>query len=151
MTKYLIKKIDEINWKSVSELTVHPSQKDFIEPNAESLLEAAYDKRHDWVPLALYKDQTLVGFTMIGGFNKKENYIWLDRFMLDEAFQGQGLSKPFMKKIIAFIKDIWDADTIVLSIEPANIKARRIYEQLGFKKNGMIDPNNNEELMEYEY
>ncbi|GAA4071374.1 GNAT family N-acetyltransferase [Amphibacillus indicireducens] len=101
------------------------------------------------LPYALYSDETLIGFAMIGAYNAEEKYIWLDRFMIDEIFQGKGHSKPLLNKLLMMIKEKWNPDIIVLSIDPTNEKALYLYEKIGFRINGMIDPNNGEKLMEY--
>jgi|SRR5690625_1566589 len=149
MDYYRIINVGESNWREVCDLKVHTEQESFIETNIESLVEAAYDKKHRWAPFALYFKEELIGFAMIGAYNEIDKYIWLDRFMVDIKFQGKGHSKPLLKKLIHFIEEKWTVTDIVLSIEPTNTKAIEIYKQIGFKFNGMIDPNNKEKLMEY--
>jgi len=50
------------NWKQCVGLSVEPEQKLFVAPNAYSLAEAAYED--GCVPLAIYHDETMVGFAM---------------------------------------------------------------------------------------
>lgn len=149
MNNYDIKPVEEHNWREVTKLKVSSAQTNYIESNDQSLLEAAYDKRHDWMPHALYYDEIMIGFAMIGAYNVEEKYIWLDRFMIDEHFQGKGHSKPLLHKLLLMIKKKWNPDTIVLSIDSTNENAYYLYEKIGFHINGIIDPNNGEKLMEY--
>lgn len=149
MSKYRMIKVTEKNWQAVSELKVHTKQVDFIETNAESLLEAAYDTKYDWSPYGLYHMDTLIGFAMLGAYNAQEKYIWLDRFMIDKKYQGQGHSKPLLNELKLFIKDNWETEIILLSVKPFNNQARKIYQQVGFHLNGLKDADDEEHLMEY--
>jgi diamine N-acetyltransferase len=76
-------------------------QKDFVAENVQSLAEA-YATRNEGnnaLPLAVYNDDDLIGFVMIGKGTVgnedesdliKENYcIW--RLMIDKKYQGRGL------------------------------------------------------------
>lgn len=150
MTKYQIKIVNETNWCNVCALKVAPSQLEYIDANSTSLLEAAYDTKFNWSPYALYFEETMIGFAMIGAFRPEERYIWLDRFMIDMNYQGLGHSKPLLEKLLHFIKDNWPVDEIVLSLEADNTVAMNIYKQLGFQLNGMTD-SNGEKLMVYSF
>ena len=150
MTVYQIKKVNETNWRDICALKVASSQTEYIESNATSLLEAAYDEKFDWSPYALYFGETMIGFAMIGAFRHEERYIWLDRFMIDTNYQGLGYSKPLLKQLLHFIKDHWSVDEIVLSLEANNTVAMTIYKQIGFHLNGMTD-SNGEKLMVYSF
>lgn len=151
MSTYQIKQVTEENWRAVSELTVHPRQVHFIETNIESLLEAAYDTKYNWTPYGLYLQETLIGFAMIGAYDAREKYIWLDRFMIDQKHQGQGHSKPLLNALKLFIKENWKTDIIILSVHPLNEKASKIYEQVGFHFNDRLESDEEERLMEYYY
>lgn len=151
MSTYKIKQVCEENWRSVSELTVHPTQVEFIETNTESLLEAAYDTRYNWTPYGLYWNETLIGFAMIGAYNAREKYIWLDRFMIDQKHQRQGHSKPLLNELKLFIKDNWETEIIILSVHQLNEQASKAYEQVGFHFNGMTESDAEGRLMEYYY
>lgn len=87
---------------------------------------------------------------MIGAFRPDERYIWLDRFMIDEKFQGLGHSKPLLERLLHFIKDNWTVDEIILSLEADNTVALNIYEQMGFQLNGITD-SNGEKLMVFSF
>lgn len=139
--------ITQENWRLVANLSVTKEQRGFIESNGDSLLEAAFDKKFNWMPLALYDEESLVGFAMIGDFNEDQKSIWLDRLMIDQHFQGKKYGKNFLKLILNFIKDNWSVETIILSAHKENQSIFSFYESFGFKNTHKIDQENGEIIM----
>lgn len=130
-------------WK-VCTLEPFDDQKDFVAENIQSLAEA-YATRNEGnnaLPLAVYNDDVLIGFVMIGkgtvGNEEesdliKENYsLW--RLMIDKKYQKQGLGKQTMDAVIALIRTFpfGEAKKVWLSYEPENTRARDIYHKYGF-------------------
>ena len=144
-------RFDEITnkniWK-VCALEPYEEQKDFVAENIQSLAEA-YATRNEGnnvLPLAVYDDDILIGFVMIGkgtvGNEEespliKENYsLW--RLMIDRKYQGRGLGKQTIDAVIALIRTFpfGEAKKLWLSYEPENVRARTIYLKRGFSENG---------------
>ena len=134
-------------WK-VCMLEPFEEQKDFVAENIQSLAEA-YATRNEGnnaLPLAVYDDDTLIGFVMIGKGTVgnedesdliKENYcLW--RLMIDKKYQGQGLGKATLDAAFALIRTFpfGPAKKVWLSYEPENTRARDIYREYGFVENG---------------
>lgn len=134
-------RFDEITnkniWK-VCALEPYEEQKDFVAENIQSLAEA-YATRNEGnnvLPLAVYDDDILIGFVMIGkgtvGNEEespliKENYsLW--RLMIDRKYQGRGLGKQTIDAVIALIRTFpfGEAKKLWLSYEPENVRARTI-------------------------
>ena len=128
-------------------------QKDFVAENIQSLAEA-YATRNEGnnaLPLAVYNDDDLIGFVMIGKGTVgnedesdliKENYcIW--RLMIDKKYQGQGLGKQTIDAAMSLIRTFpfGEAKQAWLSYEPENIRARDIYRKYGFAENGEMCGN----------
>ena len=139
-------------WK-VCALEPFDEQKDFVAENIQSLAEA-YATRNEGknaLPLAVYNDETLIGFVMIGkgtvgNENEsdliKENYsLW--RLMIDKKYQGQGLGKQTIDAAMALIRTFpfGEAKKVWLSYEPENTHARAIYQKYGFAENGELCGN----------
>ena len=139
-------------WK-VCMLEPFEDQKDFVAENIQSLAEA-YATRNEGnnaLPLAVYADDTLIGFVMIGkgtvGNEEeseliKENYsLW--RLMIDHKYQGKGLGKQTMDAVMALIRTFpfGEAKKVWLSYEPENTRARKLYHQYGFVENGQMCGN----------
>ena len=138
-------------WK-VCMLEPFEDQKDFVAENIQSL--EAYATRNEGnnaLPLAVYADDTLIGFVMIGkgtvGNEEeseliKENYsLW--RLMIDHKYQGKGLGKQTMDAVMALIRTFpfGEAKKVWLSYEPENTRARKLYHQYGFVENGQMCGN----------
>ncbi len=132
-------------WK-VCTLEPFDEQKDFVAENIQSLAEA-YATRNEGnnaLPLAVYNDDVLIGFVMIGKGTVgnddesdliKENYsFW--RLMIDRKYQGQGLGKQTIDAAMALIRTFpfGEAKKVRLSYEPENKRAREIYHRYGFSE-----------------
>ncbi len=139
-------------WK-VCLLEPFEEQKDFVAENIQSLAEA-YATRNEGnnaLPLAVYNDDELIGFVMIGKGTVgnedesdliKENYsLW--RLMIDKKYQGQGLGKETIDAAMDLIRTFpfGEAKKVWLSYEPENTRARDIYREYGFVENGEMCGN----------
>lgn len=147
--KLAIQPVNEENWRQVVQLQVAPAQQDFIESNAQSLLEAAYDHSLHWHPLALFDEDTLVGFAMIGA--QQEKSIWLDRIMIDQQFQGHGYGKQFIPLLLSHMQQTFAVERVYLSAHEENEKIFAYYEKLGFIDSRKHDPANGERIMYYNF
>ena len=148
-----LEKVNHKNVWDVVELSVHESQKNFVAPNGGSLMEAyiAITSEDAYAyPFAVYDDETLVGFLMIG-YNEagieeeapdilKNNYsLW--RLMIDKQYQGKGFGKEAVQLALEFIRT-WPhgkAAYCALSYEPENEIAKALYRSFGFEENGEMD------------
>ena len=147
------KEITNANIWKVCALEPFEEQKDFVAENIQSLAEA-YATRNEGnnaLPLAVYDDDDLVGFVMIGkgtvgNENEsdliRENYsLW--RLMIDKNYQGRGLGKQTIDAAVALIRTFpfGEAKKVWLSYEPENTRARDIYRKYGFVENGEMCGN----------
>ena len=134
-------------WK-VCALEPFAHQKPFVATNLQSLAEA-YATRNEGnnaLPLAVYDEDLLIGFVMIGKGtvgNEEEsdliarNYcLW--RLMLDKAFQGKGYGRQILDAVMARIRSFpfGPAEKVWLSYEPENTHARELYLRWGFVETG---------------
>lgn len=148
-----LKEITNKNIWKVCALEPFDEQKDFVAENIQSLAEA-YATRNEGnnaLPLAVYQDDELIGFVMIGkgtvGNEEesdliKENYcLW--RLMIDKKFQGKGYGKQTMDAVMALIRTFpfGPAQKVWLSYEPENTRAKEIYNKYGFVENGEMCGN----------
>ncbi|BBP91811.1 hypothetical protein BsIDN1_54290 [Bacillus safensis] len=80
----------------------------------------------------------------ISGDQKKTNEdgrVWLDRFFIDERFQGRGLGKKMLDALIRHLTIIYKCNKIYLSIYEENKPAKNLYLKFGFQFNGELDFN----------
>lgn len=147
------KEITNLNIWKVCALELFENQKEFVAENIQSLAEA-YATRNEGnnaLPLAVYNDEDLIGFVMIGkgtvGNEEeseliKNNYV-LWRLMIDKKYQHKGLGKATIDSVFELIKTypFGKADYVWLSYEPENEHARNIYLKYGFVENGEMCGN----------
>ena len=120
-------------------LHVSLTQKGTVETVAECLAEA--DALPLWRPVLLSRDGENLGFAMYGLWENEgaEGRVWLDRFFIDERFQGRGYAKACLPELIAAIQAEYRRDTLFLSVYPDNAPAIALYESFGFRFNGELD------------
>ncbi len=139
--KIEFKIIDSFNKEEVLKLNVKSSQRGFVETIKECLDES--DELSLWRPTAIYVDNILVGFAMYGFWKYEGDYgrVWLDRFLIDEHYQGHGYAKPILSSLINKIIEEYKCKEIYLSLYEDNEIACKIYKKLGFDFNGELDIN----------
>lgn len=137
----IIKKVDKTNEKAVLQLKIAPSQDGFVETVQQCLDEAK--QKSCWRPVAIYDDETLIGFAMYGFFWQylPAGRLWLDRILIDQRYQGQGLGTIAVKTLIAQIRKEYLHQKIFLSVVKQNKPAIRLYQKLGFEFTGELDIN----------
>ena len=152
-----LEKITHLNIWEILNLKVYRTQKNFVASNIESIATAyaTLDSECSAFPFGIYSDDKPVGFLMVG-FNEavmydaygdikapeslKNNYsIW--RLMIDKRYQGRGYGKQAIRLALEFIRT-WPcgkAEYCVISYEPENTDAARLYHSFGFEENGEMD------------
>ncbi|MGE8077502.1 GNAT family N-acetyltransferase [Peribacillus loiseleuriae] len=138
-----IRVITNSNKKEVLSLKVSEQQKGFIEPVSDCLADAETDSRY--VPVALYQNGEIIGFAMYGKFGEQ---IWLDRYLIDERFQGRGLGKYFFRTLVKYLIKLFPNQSIYLSVFEENIVAIQMYMKFGFQFTEELDENG-ESIMKY--
>lgn len=146
-----LRKISQENVWNVAKLKVSKDQERFVASNVESILEAFAVREDGYVtlPFALYEEEELVGFCMLGygGIGDDEesdivndNYS-IRRLMIAPEFQGKGLGKKAMEAIMEYIKTFpfGKAEYCWVSYDEENTKAKKLYESFGFYENGDVD------------
>ena len=77
---------------------------------------------------------------MYGSFGPNKN-TWIDRIIIDEKFQGKGLGKKAMLKLIDTVTKEYEIKVIYLSIVEDNKVAYNLYKSIGFVYMNEKDPN----------
>lgn len=132
MKNYIIFSDINQNDKEILKLSVHKSQKDFIESIPQCMKEVR-EKSYgiDWHPIAISDGDCLIGFAMYG--KSESDHVWLDRFMIDKNYQGKGYGKLVLPLLIKKIKAEFNADILYLSVNERNKIAINLYKKNGFK------------------
>lgn len=132
-----IREVTTDNWRSVVALSVSEQQNQFIESNAFSLAESKFED--NGISVGLYDGETLVGYGMYGWHSISNQSAWLDRFMIDYHFQGNGYAKRFLPLLIQHIQGRYGCKKVYLSVHPDNKRAIKLYEDFGFRLTGEVD------------
>ena len=132
-----LREVDSKNWHRLAKLKVAEGQLSFVAPNAISLAQAKYEQ--GMTPLGIYFDEEPVGFCMYGHFDEGDGgEEWIIRLMVDERFQSKGYGRRAMERLIERIRAEAGEKDILLSFEPENHLARRLYESMGFEPDGRV-------------
>ncbi len=132
-----LRKIDKSNYSECLKLKVSDSQKSFVATNVYSLAQAWVFMRTAF-PFAIYADDIMVGFVMMGYFEEKGCYdVW--RFMIDERYQHRGYGRVALKLSIDYLVKEFHPGEIYLSFEPENTVAEKLYSSMGFVRTGEVD------------
>ncbi|PKR76801.1 N-acetyltransferase [Halalkalibacillus sediminis] len=131
-------------------LEVHEEQKNFVASNVFSIAQSYVALLNDEFPpitYAIYHGDTLIGFLLMCYEHSEENEYGdencyhLVRFMIDKQYQGQGLGKQAMEKLLSYIRTSpqGKAEAVYLSYEPKNEVAKKLYASYGFVETGQVD------------
>ena len=145
--------ITPLNWITCINLqpTEEQQQRSFVSPNTLSLAQA-YAERW-WTPLAIYADETMVGFLMFGCWPEAPlapeygshnpprgpGVYYLLRFMIDGRYQGQGYARSALEILIAQLKARPEAVVLEVDYDLSNEIAARLYRRVGFEPTGLME------------
>lgn len=140
-----LRAITKDNLEDVIRLTVAEHQKAFVSSTAHSLAQA-YIYRDTAFPFAIYANEILVGFIMLGFYEKKKQYtLW--KLLIDKKYQNQGYGKDAVQKGITYLTDTFGAKEIYVGVSSGNNRAKQLYASIGFEATGFVE--NNMEEMKY--
>lgn len=123
--------ITDKNREEALTLQIKPEQIGFIESVEECLKES--EELSLWRPVGIYEDDKMIGFAMYGQWYEEEcERVWLDRFLIDQRYQNQGLGRQALRTLITYILLEYGCEKIYLSLYKDNTHALKLYESLGF-------------------
>ena len=123
------------NFWDCIDLSVYPEQENFITSNSISIAQSKIQP--EYTPLAIYNDETMVGFIMYC-LDADDDEYWIYRLMIDQHYQGKGFATEALHQVIEIIKDDKTRNQIFLGVPLESEPAVHLYEQAGFKFNGQI-------------
>jgi diamine N-acetyltransferase len=143
MITVILRPITPDNWVECIKLapTAEQQAHSYVASNVLSLAQA-YAERW-WTPLAVYADETMVGFVMYGRWPEGGFAAWwgdkptpgidyILRMMIDGRYQGQGYGKAALTTLIERIKMQPGCRAIELDYDRDNLAAARLYTGCGF-------------------
>lgn len=127
--------IDSENFWDIIKLKVTKQQEEFVASNTFSIAQSKVQP--ECIPLAIYNDETPIGFLMYCMDSIDKEY-WIYRLMIDTKHQSKGYGRKAMELLINKIKEDKEHHVIYLSFEPENELAKSLYESMGFIPDGRI-------------
>lgn len=116
-------------------LEVTEEQEDFVASTTFSLAESKIFTEN--IPLAIYDGDIMVGFIMYG-LDPDDNEYWLSRLLIDQKHQKNGYGRQAVETFLTMITEKYQLKKVLLSFEPENKVAEKLYLSLGFKHTGKI-------------
>ena len=138
-------KITKENFWEIISLKAGENQR-FVASNAISIAQSKVEPY--LLPLAIYDDDTAVGF-LLHGIVPDDGHYWIVRLMVDEKHQKNGYGKKAMELIIGKIKEDTDHNKVFISTSPENTIGLNLYKRLGFVSTGRIEDG--EEILVLEW
>lgn len=127
------------NLEKVLNLSVSEDQESFVSSTAYSLARA-YVYYETAFPFAIYSDDTVVGFIMMGYYESKKQYtLW--SLLIDKKHQNKGYGKEALKQGIIYLKDKFCVKEIYTGVALGNDKAKHLYSSIGFEETRFIEKN----------
>ena len=134
-----LRTITKENLEEVLDLSVSEHQKSFVSSTAYSLAQA-YVYHETAFPFAVYADDTIAGFIMMGYYEVKKQYtLW--KLLIDKNQQNKGYGREALKQGIIYLKNKFDVKEIYTGVALGNEKAKHLYSSIGFEETGFIEDN----------
>lgn len=132
-----LKTIDKENFWDIIELAGTPQQEKagYCAPNSVSIAQAKVQP--ELKPLAIYHDDTPVGFVMYC-IDEDDGEWWLYRLMTDHRYQGKGHARRAMEMVLADVKKDPTRHKMYLGVDPESASAVALYKSLGFAFDGRV-------------
>ncbi|SEM03734.1 diamine N-acetyltransferase [Butyrivibrio sp. ob235] len=135
------------NIEELIELSVREDQQSFVSTVAESLAQA-YVYSENAYPFAVYEDDILVGFIMMGYYEVKQYYtLW--KFLIDYRYQNKGYGRQALILGLKYIKEKFNPPNIYTGVAPGNTVAKDLYKSVGFEDTGLIECGMEEMKLKY--
>lgn len=127
---------------AVVRLSVADSQQRFVAPNAVSLAQALFSPQA-WYR-AIHADDEIAGFVMLADDSllrppPASPTIGVWRFMVDARFQGRGIGRAAMQRVIEHVRSKALFEVLELSYLPGPGCPEPFYLSLGFHHTGRLD------------
>ena len=131
-----LREITKENYEECLCLKVADSQKAFVSSTVHSLAQAwvYYDTAF---PFAIYADDTMVGFIMLG-YYEAGGYYTLWKLLIDEKYQNRGYGKKALRLGIDYLVNRFRVKEIYTAYYETNWIARNLYASVGFCETGEI-------------
>lgn len=112
-------------------------KKDWDNIPSEKTISKVIEKENIFAFDILNENNEVIGFTMLRKFEENSYFLW--EFAIDKNFQGKGLGKKSLEELISFLRKEYNLKILTTTYIFGNEKAKKLYENLGFKEIGIIE------------
>ena len=134
-----LREITQENYEECINLRVAEHQKAFVSTTVHSLAQA-WVSRDTAYPFAIYADDVMVGFLMLGYYERKDQYtLW--KFMIDERYQNRGYGRAALGLAVQFLVEHFHVKEVYTAYISSNRVARELYASFGFRETGEVEDN----------
>lgn len=132
-----LREITKDNLEDVLNLQIAKEQEAYVSSTAHSLAQA-YVYKEKAFPFAIYADDVLVGFIMMGYYEERKQYtLW--KFLIDRAHQNKGYGRAALKQGIAYLQEKFCVSEVYTGVLLGNEVAKRLYASVGFVETGLVE------------
>lgn len=134
-----LREITKENYEECLNLNIAENQEDFVSSTVHSLAQAwvYYDTAF---PFAVYVNNTMVGFIMLG-YYEAGGYYTLWKLLIDEKYQNKGYGKKAVRLGIDYLVNRFKVKEVYTAYYATNRIARNLYASIGFRETGEIVGN----------
>ncbi|HZT97303.1 MAG TPA: GNAT family N-acetyltransferase [Chloroflexota bacterium] len=126
-----LRELTRENWWECASLELPEDQAHFVASNLISIAQSRIEPER--TPMAIYVDETMVGFVLFNDRPLWDGSYRLSRLMIDHDHQGRGYGRAATKLVISRLRDVAGCHEILLDYHQDNHAAASLYTSLGFE------------------
>ena len=85
----------------------------------------------------IYESEDLIGFAMLRPYEDNRYFLW--DFAIDSRYQNQHRGTRALKELLQMMRSTYNAREISVTYLWGNDRARRVYENIGFRQTDVVD------------
>lgn len=133
--------VDEDNWTKLAALKLSQEQLKYVSNPIGILARAYVYRNHNARVFAIQKEEKIIGILMIRDINEEPICYELQQFLIDIRYQNQGYGYRTLKLILDYLYIERRYDNVEVCVKKEDARAIHLYEKIGFKDTGYIDPD----------
>ena len=140
-TNMQLVEVTEENWLEIAALSVREDQKGFLAPPIGILARGYVYRGCNGRVWGIAHGDQMVGVALVRDQNEEPCCYDLQQFMIDQRFQGQGYGTEALRQVLSVLERERRFDCVEVCVKNTDTPALHLYEKLGFKDTGYIDPS----------
>lgn len=138
-----------MRFQKSSGLRLQITESDMAQLSAPEKIQGAIDAGAV-IAYDIYESEDLIGFAMLRPYENKGYFLW--DFAIDCRYQNQHLGTRALRELLQMMRSTYNAHEISVTYLWGNDRARRVYENIGFRQTDVVDaPGVHEVNMLYIY